>query len=136
MAHEKIKLKDIEQTNCVSYERKDRKKLRKTFLKEGYNIKKDIIRISIDNKILNGNHRYCLLLKKYGEEREIVVDKIPFTYIEVNHRPPKMMTVDEKSSLTYFIYNIVITMSSTLFSTILFLYSKIKDYHNKGNKKI
>jgi hypothetical protein len=136
MAHEKIKLKDIEQTNCVSYERKDRKKLRKTFLKEGYNIKKGIIVIGIDNKIFNGNHRYCLLLKKYGEEHEIVVNREPYTYMEFYRHPPKMMAVDEKSSLTYFIYNIVITMSSTLFSTILFLYSKIKDYHNKGNKKI
>ena len=136
MAQEKIKLKDIEQTNCVSYERKDRKKLRKTFLKEGYNIKKDIIRISIDNKILNGNHRYCLLLKKYGEEREIVVRREPYNYMEFYRHHPKIMIADEKSSLTYIIYNIVTTMSSTLFSTILFLYRKIKDYHNKGNKKI
>jgi hypothetical protein len=124
MAQEKIKLKDIEQTNCVSYERKDRKKLRKTFLKEGYNIKKDIIRISIDNKILNGNHRYCLLLKKYGEEREIVVDKIPFTYIEVNHRPPKMMTADDKLSLTYIIVTIIKIIVLIIILPILFPWLK------------
>jgi len=79
MAQKKVKLKDIKQTNCVSYE-KDRKKLSETFIKEGYDIEKGIIRISIDNKIINGNHRYCLLLQEYGGEHIIVVDKIFLTY--------------------------------------------------------
>lgn len=107
MAHKKIKLKDIKQSNCVLYE-KSRKELRDTFIKEGYDIKKGTIKIGSDNKIINGNHRYCLLLEKYGEEHEIVVDKI---------------------FITYGIINIITTIIAILLLPIVFPYYQIKDYY-------
>jgi hypothetical protein len=112
MAHKKIKLKDIKQSNCVLYE-KSRKELRDTFIKKGYNIEKGIIKIGADNKIINGNHRYCLLLQKYGEEHEIVVNKI---------------------FITYDIINIITTTISILLLPIIFPYYVIKDYYKKKNE--
>ena len=112
MAHKKIKLKDIKQSNCVLYE-KSRKELRDTFIKKGYNIEKGIIKIGADNKIINGNHRYCLLLQEYGEEHEIVVDKI---------------------FITYDIINIITTTISILLLPIIFPYYVIKDYNKKKNE--
>jgi hypothetical protein len=112
MAHKKIKLKDIKQSNCVLYE-KSRKELRDTFIKEGYDIKKETIKIGADNKIINGNHRYCLLLEEYGEEHEIVVDKI---------------------FITYGIINIITTTISILLLPIIFPYYLIKDYYKNKNE--
>jgi hypothetical protein len=107
MPYKIIKLKDIKQSNCVLYE-KNRKELSDTFLKEGYDTKKGIIIIGIDNKIINGNHRYCLLLEKYGEEHEIVVHKI---------------------FITYDIINIITTTIAIMFLPIIFPYYEIKDYY-------
>ncbi len=107
MAHKKVKLKDIKQTNCVSYE-KSRKQLRHTFIQERYDIKKGIIRVGVDNKIINGNHRYCLLLEEYGGEYEIMVDKI---------------------LITYGVINMIMTIISILLLPIIFPYYQIKDYY-------
>ena len=79
MRYKIIKLKDIKQSNCVKYT-KSRKELSENFISEGYDVKKGIIIIDINNKILNGNHRYCLLLQEYGGDHKIEVKQRFITY--------------------------------------------------------
>lgn len=43
-----------------------------------YDTSKGIISVSKDNKILDGNHRYTILINHYGGEYEIEVIKRPF----------------------------------------------------------
>lgn len=43
-----------------------------------YDTKKGIIKISKDNKILDGNHRYEILMNHYGCEHEIEVKQMFF----------------------------------------------------------
>jgi hypothetical protein len=73
MGYKRIKLKKIKQSHCVDFVDKDRKDFANKFLNEGYISRKGLITVGLDNKIINGNHRYCLLLQKYGEEHVIVV---------------------------------------------------------------
>jgi hypothetical protein len=80
MVYKRIKLKDIKQSHCVDFINLDRKDFINKFLNEGYIPKKGLITVGLDNKIINGNHRYCLLLQKYGEEHTIVVKKINSIY--------------------------------------------------------
>jgi hypothetical protein len=75
MGYKRIKLKKIKQSHCVDFRNKDRKDFVNKFLNEGYIPRKGLITVGLDNKIINGNHRYCLLLQKYGEEHTIVVKK-------------------------------------------------------------
>ena len=75
MGYKRIKLKKIKQSHCVDFRNKDRKDFANKFLNEGYIPRKGLITVGLDNKIINGNHRYCLLLQKYGEEHTIVVKK-------------------------------------------------------------
>lgn len=79
MKLKRLKLKDIKTSHCVSYENK-RKLLEKNFISEGYKPNKGLISIGMDYKILDGHHRYCLLLKEYGGEHEIIVAKRNQTY--------------------------------------------------------
>ena len=79
MSYVRIKLKDIKQSNCVEYV-KDRKELEDNFISEGYNIRKGSITVDSRNKIINGNHRYCLLLEEYGEDHTIIVKKRAITF--------------------------------------------------------
>lgn len=76
----RLKLKQITQSKCVDFTDEKRKKFGKDFLSEGYKPRKGMISVGLDNKILNGNHRYCLLLQKYGENYTIVVKKISSFY--------------------------------------------------------
>jgi hypothetical protein len=75
MGYKRIKLKKIKQSHCVDFINKDRKDFENKFLNEGYIPRKGLITVGLDNKIVNGNHRYCLLLQKYGQEHTIVVKK-------------------------------------------------------------
>jgi hypothetical protein len=43
-----------------------------------YDTKKGIIKISKDNKILDGNHRYEILMNHYGCEHEVEVKQMSF----------------------------------------------------------
>jgi hypothetical protein len=43
-----------------------------------YNARKGIITISKDNEILDGNHRYYILIEHYGGEHEVIVKKKRF----------------------------------------------------------
>jgi len=78
--YKKLKLKEIKQSHCVDFINKKRKKFAINFLTEGYQPRKGMIAVGLDNKIINGNHRYCLLLQKYGENHSIVVRKISSFY--------------------------------------------------------
>lgn len=109
MSYKRIKLKDIKQSNCVDY-KYSRKKLSETFISEGYKPKKGIITIGLDNKIINGNHRYCLLLEKYGKDYVIVVRKISITY-----------------GILYLIANLI----SIILLPIIFPFYIIKEYYNE-----
>ena len=108
MGYKRIKLKDIKQSNCVDY-KSSRKKLSETFISEGYNPRIGFISVGLDNKILNGNHRYCLLLKKYGGEHIIIV---------------------RKKMITYGVINFITTLVFFILLPIIFPYYMIKDYYN------
>lgn len=81
MPYKRIKLKDIKQSHRVKFETNERKKFKKNFLDEGYKPRKGVIVIGLNNKILNGNHRYKLLLEKNGGEHKIIVEKYYLPYI-------------------------------------------------------
>jgi hypothetical protein len=108
MKLKRVKLKDIKTSHCVSYENK-RKTLEKNFINEGYKPKKGLISIGMDYKILNGHHRYCLLLKEYGGEHVIIV---------------------AKRNQTYFINNLILT-----FLSIFLLPFYLPNYFIKNYKK-
>lgn len=72
----RLKLKQIKQSRCIDFTDERRKKFGIKFLTEGYIPRKGLISVGLDNKILNGNHRYCLLLQKYGENHMIIVRKV------------------------------------------------------------
>lgn len=73
--YKRMKLKNIKQSHCVIFEDEEKRDLVKKISEEGYNPRKGLIAVGLDNKITNGNHRYCLLLEKYGEEHTIIVRK-------------------------------------------------------------
>ena len=75
MSYKRIKLKKIKQGHCVSLETPKRQKFAEDFYNEGYQPRKGVIIVGFDNKILNGNNRYCLLLQKFGGEHKIIVKK-------------------------------------------------------------
>ena len=75
MPYKRIKLKDIKQSHSVEFKKSERKKFKQNFLSEGYKPKKGTIIVALNNKIVNGNHRYKLLIEKYGEEHKIIVYK-------------------------------------------------------------
>jgi len=78
--YKRIKLKHIKQSHCANFESEDRQELIKKIYKEGYIPRKGLISVGIDNRITNGNHRYCLLLEQYGEEHTIIVKKSKTLY--------------------------------------------------------
>ncbi len=71
-----IKLKELKAVNGLDWtnEQLDMKEE----IISNYDPKKGIIKISKDNKILDGNHRYFILIRHYGGEYEIEVDKKRF----------------------------------------------------------
>ena len=79
MSYIRIKLKDLKQSNCVEYDGK-KKNLADMFISQGYDVRKGAITVGLDNKIINGNHRQCLLLEEYGGEHVVVVKKKFITY--------------------------------------------------------
>ena len=81
MRFKRIELKKIKQSHCVTLETTERKIFEDEFLKEGYKPRKGIITVGFDNKILNGNNRYCLLLQKFGGDYKIIVKKNIFHLI-------------------------------------------------------
>lgn len=70
----RIKLKDIVVPNCVFW---DESYLEiKEEIVTNYGKNKNYISIDKNNKIIDGNHRFCILYEEYGEEHEIFVKKI------------------------------------------------------------
>lgn len=70
----KIKLGDITPPKCIGWNDYQISLIDDIVL--NYDYKKSAIKISKDNKIIDGKHRYCILLEVYGEEHEIVVKKL------------------------------------------------------------
>ena len=90
--YKRIKLKKLKQSHCVNFIKPEKKEFAKIFLNEGYIPKKELIVIGIDNKILNGNHRYCLLLQKFGENHTIIVKKV-YTFYDLISFGTNLITI-------------------------------------------
>lgn len=71
----KLKLSDIEKPHNLSWNKKQLR-LEKELVSKPF---KQPLIISKDMKLLDGNHRYEILLKKFGGDYEIVVRKIFIT---------------------------------------------------------
>lgn len=69
-----IKLKDIEKPKCVNWSEKQISMI-DSIIKNDGKLEKPI-RISNDYKIIDGNHRYCILFEEYGEDFDTEVIKI------------------------------------------------------------
>jgi hypothetical protein len=80
MSFKRIELNKLKQSHCVSFETIERQNFKKEFLKEGYKPRKGVITVGFDNKILNGNNRFCLLLQKFGGDYKIIVKKKFITF--------------------------------------------------------
>lgn len=72
----KVKLKDLKKVNGVKWTNKQLDM--KVDILNGYDSNKGIITISKDYKILDGNHRYLILIEHYGGEHEIEVKQKRF----------------------------------------------------------
>ena len=57
-------------------------KLIKSINEKGYISKYPLVIKADDNSIMDGQHRACILLNKYGKDYEIEVLKISFIYLD------------------------------------------------------
>lgn len=73
----KIKLGDIEKPKYLTWTKKQI--LLKETIINNYDYNKRPIIISSDNRLVDGNHRYDILLNHYGVEHEIFVRQVFFT---------------------------------------------------------
>jgi hypothetical protein len=73
--YETVKLKDLKPISNIRWEEKHYNI--KDDVINNYDIKKGIITITKDNKILDGNHRYYTLLEHYGNNYQIMVRRVP-----------------------------------------------------------
>ena len=73
----RVKLKDIETPKCLNWSKEQINMTQE--IEDDYNPRKGIISISLTNKIFDGNHRFLILLNKFGGEHKIVVRKIYFS---------------------------------------------------------
>lgn len=55
----------------------------KNISKNDYDIRKGIIVVNQLNIIMDGQHRACILLKKYGENHKIKVLKVRYSYLGI-----------------------------------------------------
>jgi hypothetical protein len=72
----RVKLKDLKPRREVKWT--SRQLAMKPEIISSYNARKGIITISKDNEILDGNHRYYILIEHYGGEHEVIVKKKQF----------------------------------------------------------
>lgn len=77
-----IKLKNIRKPLNVSWNKSQLDMVDEII--KSYDVKKGYIKISSDNKLLDGNHRYLILLNHYGGEHEIIVKQIGLKRIYLN----------------------------------------------------
>lgn len=75
----KAKLKDIIPANFDNLKWGKKQMTKLESVSGGYDTDKGYIRIFKDNYVLDGNHRYKLLLEKFGGDYEITVKQLPFT---------------------------------------------------------
>jgi len=71
-----IKLKELTPRRNISWTKKQIEMTSDVI--NSYDIKKGIISVSKNNEVLDGNHRYTILINHYGGEHEIEVKKRPF----------------------------------------------------------
>jgi hypothetical protein len=74
----KVKLKDLKKRDKKIVWRKKHVGLREDVLKK-YD-ENNCILISKDMKIMDGHHRYQILIDEYGEEYELYVNKVKMTF--------------------------------------------------------
>lgn len=70
----KLKLKDIVQPNCIVWTESDFEMTEEIITNYGKN--ENYIFVDKNNKIIDGNHRFCMLYEEYGEEHEIFVRRL------------------------------------------------------------
>ena len=70
----KIKLKDIVEPNCVVWTESDVEITEEIITNYGKN--NNYIFVDKNNKIIDGNHRFCILYEEYGEDYEIFVKRL------------------------------------------------------------
>jgi len=70
-----VKLKDVEPMKNIKW--RPHQIAMTSDIINSYDIKKGIIKISSDNKVIDGNHRYMILFNHYGGEHEISVLRLP-----------------------------------------------------------
>lgn len=72
----RVKLKDLKPRKEVKWTSKQ--VAMKPEIISSYNVRKGVITISKDNEVLDGNHRYYILIEHYGGEHEVIVKKKRF----------------------------------------------------------
>ena len=72
----RVKLKDLEPRRGVKWTK--RQLGLKDEIIRSYNSRKGVITISKDNEILDGNHRYYILIEHYGGEHKVIVKQKRF----------------------------------------------------------
>lgn len=78
----RVKLKELKPVRKIKW---TQKQIDMTYSVENhFDYRKSIITISSDYKVLDGNHRYTILNKKYGGEYTIIVKKVKFPKIIYN----------------------------------------------------
>ena len=72
----RVKLKDLKPRREVKWTSKQL--AMKSEIIRSYNPRKGIITISKDNEVLDGNHRYYILIEHYGGEHKVIVKQKRF----------------------------------------------------------
>jgi hypothetical protein len=71
-------LKTLQKLQKYSWFKKDKELLYNSVVSNGYDIKKGKIKITYDNYIIDGHHRYYLLSKIHDGDYKVDVVKLPF----------------------------------------------------------
>jgi hypothetical protein len=77
-----VKLKDLDPRKNITWENEQLEM--KDEIISNYDIKKGIISVTNDLYIIDGNHRYCILLNHFGGEHEIQVKQKPIGKVFYN----------------------------------------------------
>jgi len=72
-----VKIGDIQGPECITWSDEQIDMIEDVVL--NYNSEKGLINISKDFKIIDGNHRLCILWEEYGDDYEIEVKQIPLS---------------------------------------------------------
>jgi hypothetical protein len=73
----KVKVGDIKAPECITWSEEQLEMVDN--IVHNYDSNIGVIRISKDYKVIDGNHRLCILWEEYGDEYEIDVKQLPIT---------------------------------------------------------